>query len=187
MSDLNIKILELIDKKHTANEIMKELGLSREQLCKALRKMKYVGMEFNKNFYADGEIIYVPNKEILVPQKVSSTNIITDINSDSFRALCIADLHLGNKSECIEALNKAYDYCINNDIHIILIIGDFIDGIKIGRQESKKYTDPLEQMEYASKIYPFDSNIINFLTLGNHDVDPLVSCGIDFAKNISNL
>ena len=73
---------------------------------------------------------------------------------------------------------------IKNNIHIILIIGDYIDGIKIGRQESKMHTDPLEQMEYASKIYPFDSNIVNFLALGNHDIDPLVSFGIDFAQNI---
>lgn len=186
MSELNIKILDLIDKKYTINEILSELNISREQLTKAFRKMKILGMNFKKKYYSNGEIIYIPNKEIYIPPKTSYVNIITEPRSDIFRALFISDLHLGSEFEHIDAIHKAYDYCIVNNIHIIVIVGDFLDGINKGRAESKLHSNPLEQMEYASKIYPFDNTILNFLILGNHDIDSLISFGIDFAENLSS-
>lgn len=186
MSDLNIKILDLIDKKYTINEMIKELNVSRESLYKAFRELKQFGMNFNKKYYSSGDIIYFPNKEIYIPPKNNHVNIITNPGSDVFRTLLISDLHIGSELECAEAWHKIYNYCIVNNIHIVIIVGDFIDGIKIGRLESKLHSHPLEQMEYAIKNYPFDESILNFLILGNHDIDSLISFGIDFADYLRN-
>lgn len=186
MPDLNIKLLDLIDKKYTVNEIVKELNISREQLYKVFRKLKKLGMDFNKKYYSSGDIVYVPNKEIYVPPKHNQVNIITEPKKDSFRALLISDLHIGNELECAGAWEKIYNYCIINNIHIIIITGDFLDGINIGRSESKLHNHPFLQMEYAARNYPFDPNILNFTLFGNHDIDALISFGIDCIEYFKN-
>ncbi|MBQ2872850.1 MAG: metallophosphoesterase [Bacilli bacterium] len=186
MSDLNIKILDLIDKKYTVNEMVTELGISRDQLYKVFRKLKKLGMNFNKKYYSSGDIIYVPNKEIYIPPKCNQVDIITEPKTDSFRALLISDLHIGNELECAIAWQKIYDYCIVNNIHIIIIAGDFLDGISIGRKESKLHNHPFQQMEYAARNYPFDPGILNFIILGNHDIDSLISFGVDFIEYLKN-
>ena len=33
----------------------------------------------------------------------------------------------------------------------------------------KKYYNSFEQIDYLTKIYPFDKNILNFVCLGDHD------------------
>ena len=186
MSDLNIKILDLIDKKYTINEMIEELNISREQLYKAFRKMRLLGMSFNKKYYGSGDIIYSQNKEVYIPPKHNHVNIITEPNTDIFRAIFISDLHAGSEFECVDAWHKIYDYCILNNIHVILIVGDFLDGINVGRADSKLHTHPLEQMEYATRNYPFNKDILNFVMLGNHDLDSLASFGIDFAEYLNS-
>lgn len=186
MSDLNIKILDLIDKEYTVNEIVDELNISREQLYKVFRKLKKLGMDFNKKYYSSGDIIYVPRKEIHIPQKRNQVSIITEPKTDTFRALLISDLHIGNKLECAKAWEKIYNYCIINNIHIIIIAGDFLDGINIGRKEEKLHNHPLEQLEYAARNYPFDPDILNFTIFGNHGVDSLVSFGVDVIEYFKN-
>ena len=41
-------------------------------------------------------------------------------------------------------------------------------------------------MEYAARNYPFDPNILNFTLFGNHDIDALMSFGIDFTEYLKN-
>lgn len=184
MSDLNIRILDLIDKKYTINEMMHELNLSREQLCKAFRKMKQVGIRFNRKYYDCGEIVCSLNKELYIPTKIEHVNIITEPGTDSIRLILTSDLHIGSEFQNLDAINKIYEYCAINNIHIIVIAGDFLDGIKIGKAKAKMHSNPIEQMEYAYKSYPYDEHILNFLTLGNHDIDSLISYGVDFAENL---
>lgn len=186
MADLNVKILDLIEKKYTVNEIINELNISREQLYKVFRKFKKLGMDFNKKYYSSGDIVYVPNKEIYIPPKYNQVSIITEPKKDTFRALLISDLHIGNELECASAWEKIYNYCIINNIHIIIIAGDFLDGINIGRTDSKIHEHPFEQMEYAAKNYPFDPGILNFTLFGNHDIDALISFGIDVIEYFKN-
>lgn len=186
MSDLNIKLLELIEKKYTVNEIVSELDISREQLYKVFRKLKKLGMDFNKKYYSSGDIVYLPKKEIFVPPNCNQVSIITEPKKDTFRALLTSDLHMGNELECATAWEKIYNYCIINNIHIIIIAGDFLDGINIGKTESKIHDHPFQQMEYAARNYPFDPNILNFTLFGNHDIDALISFGVDIVEYFKN-
>lgn len=184
MSDINIKLLDLIDKEYTVNEIVSELNISREQLYKCFRSLKKWGMDFNKKCYSSGDFIYVPKKEIYLPS--NSVDIITEPKTDSFRAMILSDLHIGSRLENQLAWQKVYNYCIVNNIHIIIIVGDFVDGIKIGKEEDKLHNNPFEQMEYAARNYPFDSGILSFIIMGNHDIDLLLSYGIDFCEYLKN-
>ena len=52
-------------------------------------------------------------------------------------------------------------------LHIIINGGDLIDGsFSKGVQ---KIDDPICQLDYVIKNYPFDKRILNLICLGNHD------------------
>lgn len=186
MSELSIKLINLIEQGLTINEIGSILNLSHKQLYNLFRGLRQLGMEFNKKYYYDGEIIYSAKKDLSWNTKKNNINIITDPCCDTFTAMCISDLHAGSELEAIDAWHKICDYCIVNNIHIIIIAGDFLDGINIGRSDSKKHNNPLEQMKYAISNYPFDKNIVSFIVFGNHDIDSLTSYGIDFSTYLRN-
>lgn len=186
MSELAIKLLNLIEEGYTINDITMKLNLSHKEVYELLLGLKQIGMKFDKKYYYDGEVIYIPKKDLGYNNKKSSVNLITSPDCDSFKAMVISDLHIGSKFECLDKLNMIYDYCAANGINIIINAGDLLDGINIGREESKKFLDPLEQIEYACEMYPFDKNILNFVVLGNHDIDTLTSYGIDFSTYLRN-
>ena len=50
--------------------------------------------------------------------------------------ILISDLHFGSKFERVDLMNIVYDYAIKNNINLIVIGGDLIDGT-FGRE--KKY------------------------------------------------
>lgn len=186
MTDIEKEFIRLINEGYTINDIIGELGLSFESINLIIRNLKQIGIEFNKKFYYDGEIIYSLNKNIDVGSKKNFTSIITEPECDVFKAMILSDLHIGSDYERMDLWNKIYDYCIINGINIIINAGDFLDGINIGRIDSKKHNNALEQFEYAVLNYPFDKNILNFTVLGNHDIDSLCSSGINFATYLEN-
>ena len=186
MSDLSFKVLSLIEDGYTINSICELLNLSHKQLYNVFRGLRQLGMEFNKKYYYDGEVAYSLKKDLVWDTKKHNVNIITSPLCNEFRAMIISDLHIGNELESVAAWNKIMDYCVINNIHIIIIGGDFLDGINIGNKSLKRHQHPLEQMRYAISNYPFDKSILNFVVLGNHDVDSLTSYGMDFATYLRN-
>ena len=186
MSELSKKLLNLINEELCINEICSILDLSHKQVYNILRGLKQIGMEFNKKYYCDGETVYVLKKDLSWMTKKSNVNIITEPNQDELSLMVISDLHLGSEFENIDAINKIYDYCAVNNIHCIIMAGDLLDGINVGRADSKKHDNAFDQIEYALSRYPFDKNILNFIVLGNHDVDCLMSYGVDFSTYLRN-
>ena len=63
-------------------------------------------------------------------------------------------------------MDRIYNYCISNNIHIIFFGGDLVDGT-FGKNTRIDNID--EQLAYIMKKYPFDKSIINFGVLGDHD------------------
>ena len=186
MMDSTNKLLKLINDEKGLEEIISELGISRDEVYRLFRELKMIGMDFKKKFYANGDIVYLPKKELDIPNNSNSVSIITTPNSDSFRALIISDLHIGSIYERKDVWDLIINYCINNGIHTVIICGDFLDGINIGRSDCKLSMNPMEQIEHAVSSYPVVSGITNFVTFGNHDIDLLTSFGIDFFTYLLN-
>ena len=88
-----------------------------------------------------------------------------------------SDTHLGHSKDTLECIDSMAEYCINNDIHLVLNIGDFFEGIY--KDRDCKFTNPEDQINYALKNYPYDRNILNFVLLGNHDASFWINNGID--------
>lgn len=186
MGDMALKLLNLINNDYTLNEITSLLNLSHNSVYELFRELKLIGIDFNRTYYYSGDIVYSQKKEVSFASYKNFVNIITRPEDDIFRAMVISDLHAGSIHERVDVWNKITDYCVSNNIHIIIICGDFLDGINIGRSECKLHKYPLEQFEHALKNYPFDKSILNLVTLGNHDVDSMTSFGVDFAAYLNN-
>lgn len=179
MSFLDIELINLINEKYTLNDIREKLGLSHSQIYDLFYKLRCGGVGFERKYYCDGEIIYTLDETD--SDNKNSVNLITGEGTDTFRAMVISDLHIGSIYDNIDSFYKIYNYCNVNDIHTIIIVGDFLDGINIGRMECKRHSNPLEQIKYAIKNYPFDKNILNFCIFGNHDYDFLLSFNLNLA------
>ena len=186
MSTLTIKLIDMIHKGWTLNDISSELGLSNKQIYNILRGLKLKGFDFDRKYYYSGDVVYVPRTDICPRSENNCVNLLTSHNDSVFRAMLISDLHAGSDCDCIFAWHQIYDYCVCNNINIIIIAGDFLDGINIGRKDCKKHCTALEQIEYAISNYPSHKNILNFALLGNHDIDSLLSYGIDFSTYLNN-
>lgn len=186
MDVVNKKLLELISKNYTINDITNELKLSRKQLYYRLYLLKHKGFNFSKSYFSNGEtILSIPTLEELAKNSSdTSVDIITSRKDNNFRVLIISDLHLGNKDSGLNALYELYDYAIKNGIHTIFNCGDLIDGI--GGARGKPEIDFSRQIEYLIEKYPFDKNIINYTILGNHDIVPLIRNGQDLKQALKN-
>lgn len=192
MSENAKKLINLINSKIdldldcSLSDIVLELGLSRSDIYGIFRELSLYGIDFSRRYYDSGDIVYVPKKDIQTLNKGNSVNIITRPGTDSFRVLLISDLHAGSTCERRDLWDVMMNYCIVNNIHSIIIAGDFIDGINRGKAEFKIHNDYFEQILYAVNNYPSDESIINYLTLGNHDIDSLISNGMNFATYLRN-
>lgn len=173
MSETNEKIIEMIKKNATANEIAKETGLSPKQLFYRLNLLKIKGYNFSRKYYYDGEITYKLCKGFEQEKDIS---LITRPKDTKFRAVFISDLHLSNEAERVDILNQVYDFCAKEGINIIINSGDILDGF-LGSKNYKKIDSYEKQIEHLLNVYPYDKNILNFTCLGNHEYDALEKTG----------
>ena len=183
MSEINQKIIDMINGKASANDISTALGITNKQLFYRLNLLKNRGYNIRQKYYYNGDIVYEFVKKCL--SEDNQYTILTDKKDTSFKALFISDLHFGNFKDGVESLDKMYDYCTKEGINIIINAGDFIDGFS-GFKQLKRFSNPEDQIDYAIKFHPYDKNIINFLCLGDHDYEPLAASGFDIANILRN-
>lgn len=175
----NDKILEMIIQNKTIEEISQETGLSYKQLYRRITMLKNEGYNIKENYYHSGNMLYQLNSNY----NYENININMEGNQ-KFKAMLISDLHFCSLYETVAALDKIYDYCIKNDIHIIINAGDLINGVNT--EKCPTDMNLKQQVEQALRQYPFDKNILNFIVLGNHDVYLLEQEKIDMRKIIKN-
>lgn len=164
MTNTNKELLLLIDNELSVKEICNKLKISKKQLKRRLESIKYEGYDINSKYSYNGEKNYYLNKEPY--SKTDSNRIkIYDVNEKNFKALAISDTHYGHTKENFDYINMIFDYAIKNDIHIILHLGDVMDGAVISEYDYKK------QIEGFLTKYPISNNILTFLAFGNHEED----------------
>ena len=173
-------ILNLINEGKSVEEIGSILNISRNTLYHYLIKLKNKGYSFLSKYYINGNIDYQLIKTLNYDNEY---NLITDKESNEIKLMVISDLHLGSLYEDRRLIESIYNYCINNDIHVILNIGDFVEG---DVNSSNIKVLPNKQIEHALKYHPYSEEIFNFLILGNHDYSLLSKYGINILDVIKN-
>ena len=185
MSETNMLILELIRQKKSLKEISQITNLSLKQVWQRIKQIKNYGYMFYTRYQSDGEIVFHPRHIISTPEDYQNKqNIYTYDTDDTFSALAISDLHIGNSKERLDLVNRLYEFCSQNDIHIILNTGDFIDGL-FGRTP-RLHENYQEQLYYVINKFPHDDSILNFILLGNHDISILDQENLDVAHFLEN-
>ena len=184
MTDINKRIIELITLNKSLNEICTQLNLNRQQLYTRLKTLQIHGIEFEREYFFDGNIKYIPLNKVVETNR-DGIDLITKHTEQQIKIMLISDIHFGSKYDRLDLINIIYDYCIKNDIHIIINSGDLIDGITIGKEKRIKSFE--RQIDYLLKNYPFDKNITNFICLGNHDIDSFINNNQDIEVVLYNM
>lgn len=182
MSDETLKLIDLINKEKTISEISSEMNLSYKQLYHRLTLLSNKGFKLVRKYYYSGDTRYAFSHNIKINNTV---NLITSPNDQIIKLLAISDPHIGSIHERLDLLDKVYDFCSGQGIHIILISGGFIEGIC--DKNRNKHKNIYDQLDYAIKNYPHDPSILNFCVFGNHDFSVLKECGLDFSVMLSNM
>lgn len=187
--DYSSDLLQLVKSGKSNREICETLGISSNQLYEELLKLKNKGIKCLRTYYSDGTIEYksISKMKDLKTYRNDEQNktIITDMKENNMKLLLISDLHFGNEMERMDLIDRAYNYCIKNGIHIILCGGDFIDGsFTMGKQ---KISDLYQQIEFFLKNYPQDKSILTFGVAGDHDMSAINKESLDIIEICNNL
>lgn len=182
MTEKQKELYNLLNKRNTLISLSNKMKLSPKQTYQRILTLENKGYNIERKDYSTGDVsFYIRNR--FCPE--DGSKIIFTAPGENFLRVCaISDLHLGNSLQNIDALNKVYDFCYKNNIHIIFNTGDIFQGL-IGSSGGKILQNSYEeQFEKNIKLYPFDKSIINYCVLGNHDYSYLDDNCFDIKKAI---
>lgn len=185
MSDVNSKILELVKKNYSANEISSVLGITNKQLFYRLNLIKNKGFNIDRKYYSSGEIEYFVKNSVLDNCDYRNS-IFMPKKDETLKTIVISDLHLSSIFENINLLDTIYNYCAKNNIHIIINTGDVNNSVGYSNNKKIYANSNLKQIEHMLDVYPYDKNILNYILFGNHDYKMLVDDYIDIGNVLEN-
>ena len=183
------EIMDLINKKilenKSASEICQELKITKKRLYYYLQLLKNKGFVFKTEYCSDGEVRYNVTHSLKSYNSINSNELNIKMPSDvsTLKTLVISDLHFGNELERLDLVDAMFNYCIKNDIHIILCCGDILDGTF--SKEKQILANHIDQIEYFIKKYPFVPGISTLAVLGDHDFSILYNYNYDPMKIIT--
>ncbi len=161
----NVKLINYIRNGYTAAEMASTLGIHDLDLYQHINKLENCGYALSKNFYSDGYFKYTfkgadnSNDETI--------NIITRPDEDEVRILCLSDLHYTSQFENRNMIHRAYDYARRNNIKIIFLCGDILQGT-FGYGENS-FKSGIDQINEFLNDFPFDNDVLIIAVGGDHD------------------
>ena len=171
MTPTNQRILCMIMDNKSVAEICDKFGLTRTQLKKRIESIK------NEGYRVD--TMYSPNNKDRLFINYSSYTLskpcvsTCDIGNNILIGL-VADTHIGSDLCDMDSIKRIYEYFNKKGINFVFHLGDIVDG------DLKSIAGDIDsQVLTAILDYPNDSNIRNFIVLGNHDEDFVEKTGID--------
>lgn len=177
MTNINKKIFSMIVNNYSNDMICESLHITKTELKNRIQSIKNEGFNITKLYNYDGTQQYNFDKKCLESERIVS--IEGELPGKGFRAIAIADTHIGNPKHNIGYINQIYDYSIKKDINIIFHAGDLLEGFIPNSME------PRDQLEFFIDKYPVDKNILTFLVFGNHEEHFLTKYGINLQTVIT--
>jgi len=186
MLELQVKLIELINKGTTAKDMCAKLNISYDELYNNLAQLRAAGFFCKRKYYSNGDIYYKSlfhYNDILELDRPECI-LYTPHEQETFKVLVISDIHFGSVLFSQTLLDRVFEYCIKNGIHVIFCCGDMIEG-NFGRH-GRHIQESYKQIEEFIKIYPYDKNIITIGVAGNHDKNALEQYGQDVLEFLRN-
>ena len=181
-------MIDLINKNVSNADICKQLNITFSELTAKLLELKNLGISYQRKYYSNGMIQYVPISRISClknnAKQSQEETIITDKFENEIRIVASSDFHYGNSGCRQDLIEKAFNYCVQNGIHIIMCGGDLLDGVF--SKGTQIISDPYEQVKYFLENYPHDDSILTFSVGGDHDLSILNSSCLDLSLITSN-
>ena len=168
------ELLNCIKDNLTTQQIKKKLNISDKELLNSIKNLKKNDYLITKNAYYNGTVDYTLG--LPITNYLNGYPLYTLYSEDEIRLMIISDIHMFNKKESINALYTLYNYCIDNNIHVIVNCGDMLDALFCNKTKIE------DQGSEFIKRYPYDNSIINLALMGNHEVLYSKKSGIDFNK-----
>lgn len=184
MTEMNLKVLSLINENKSLKEIANDLKKSEKQLYIRIKQLINYGYFLEPTYTCDSDICYKLNTKNINKEKDNNVTIKVPTDLKELRCIAISDLHVGNINSDIDLLKRVYDYAAKNNIHIIFNCGDIIEGIH--SCDKRNINNIYDQIEYVIDKYPYDNNIYNYMIFGNHDYHAFHHLGLDVSKKIKN-
>ena len=75
MTDINLKLIKLIEEGKTINEITTELNMTNKQILRRLNDIKMDGINYLRNYHYNGDITFNLNKSFGLSLRFSSLQI----------------------------------------------------------------------------------------------------------------
>ena len=188
MADIELKVIDLINKGCPFRDMTKILGITPSTLWEILFSLRKKGYNFARKYYSSGDIIYIPTDKSVAYNQ--DANIITSSDEDNFVALLYSDLHMGRTGkytifgsrERLDLVYSCFDYCAKEGIHTIIHGGDLADSFMNPYAKADNLLlEQTEQINHIVNDYPCDSSILKYTCLGNHDWDLYRRTGQDLA------
>lgn len=183
MTEVNLKVLELIKENKSLKEIAKILNLSEKQLYIRIKHLINYGYQLVPSYKYNSDICYKIEKGFYIPVE-NEIRIKTPNSNKEFRCIIISDTHIGNIDSSMDLIKIVYEYASKKGINIIFNCGDIIEGTY--SNDKKNLKDIYSQVETLVKKHPYDKNINNFCLLGNHDFHSFYYDGLDISKRINS-
>ena len=111
------QILEMINNNALISEIIRKSNLTYKQLYYRIFLLKNKGYNIKLKYYSDGEISYEFKKDFGKCNKIA---LYTKLDENQIKMVLISDLHLGSLLDRIDLLKEVYNFCVKNNIHIII-------------------------------------------------------------------
>ena len=176
MTDINNLLLSMIMNNCSTDEICKKMNISRSELKRRIQSLKYEGFNITRTFNYSGSQNYILNKNRLEHEGLIT--IEDDLKKSSFKAVAVADSHIGHSKYNKHYGDLIYEYCDKNNLNIVFNCGDMLHG-------TKQYClNPKEQLVTLLEEYPCVPNILTFFAFGNHEEAFLNEFGINLGSVI---
>lgn len=143
-------------------------GLTVSEMCQKLNIPPDQLLSFFSSLDSDNKYI-IKNNQIIINKENYDINSYDLMDKDDYHLLVISDTHLGSDIDYIEALKYAYDQAENNEIDLVIHLGDLTDGL-FKNQKNDKCKSYSNIRNYAIRYYPF-STIPTLVLAGNHDIN----------------
>ena len=151
------ELIKSIEKGILASEMAVNFKMHDLNLYDEINKLENKGYTLHRTYYSDGQFKYefgADNKKNLT----GDIDIITKPNEKVVKLVAMSDMHYTSEAENRTATHVAYKHAKDNNIHLIFVPGDILEGKPDPIREYKK---GVNQVKLFLNEFPYENLYYN--------------------------